>query len=391
MSAVWLVARREVVTRVRTRSFVVGTLVTIAILGLYVAVTMFVGANQTTKVGVAGQATAVAEQLRVVSDERGRAVEVLDVDDESAGLERLRDGELDALVTGAPDALRLVVEQQADPELAGALDTIAKQQALDAELAKSGLDPAAVRSTMDSAQVLVTSLEQPDPQRGERLGVAVAAGLMLYMFLIMAGQTVAQGVVEEKSSRVVEILLSTIRPGQLLTGKVIGIGLVGLLQFGIISGTGLAAAAGAGAVTLPSGALAGSLALTLAWFVLGYFFFATILAAAASLVSRQEELQSVVSPVSVLLVLPFVVAVSVLPGDPDSTTGAVLSLVPGFSPVLMPMRAALGVAAPWELVVSVVLTLVTTAALLRLGGRVYAGAVLRTGARVRLGDALRRS
>ena len=334
MSTVWLVARREITTRVRTRSFVLGTLATIAVLGVYVAVTLFPGAGgRTTAVGFVGQATAVAPQLGEVSAERGTEVDAREITSPADGERLVRDGDLDALVVGAPDSLRLIVRQQADPELESALDTVVRRQALDAQLAQSGQDPAAVHAAVDSAQVLVTGLTPADPQRGERLALAMAAGVLLYLFLITSGQQVAQGVVEEKSSRVVEILLSTIRPAQLLTGKVLGIGLTSLLQFAIISGTGAAVTAATGAVGLASGPLAGALGWTLLWFVLGYFCYATVLAAAASLVSRQEDLQSVVGPVIMLLVVPFVVAVTVLPRDPESTTAAVLSLVPGFSPV----------------------------------------------------------
>lgn len=92
-----------------------------------------------------------------------------------------------------------------------------------------------------------------------------------------------------------------------------------------------------------------------------------------------------------VLVVPFVIGVSMLPSSPDSTFAAVLSLVPGFSPTLMPMRIALGVAAPWEIAVATVLSIAAIAVLLRLGGRIYSNAVLRTGSRVKVRDALRAS
>ncbi|GAA2783532.1 ABC transporter permease [Saccharopolyspora taberi] len=388
MSAVWLVARREIATRVRTRSFVLGTLAIIVVLALYVAAMLFVGGSG-TRVGFVGQATAVAPQLRTIAGERGQDVEPREIAGQAEGEALVRDGELDALVVGAPDSLRLIVEERADPELKGALDSVVQRQALDAHLAESGQDPATVHAAVDSAHVLVTGLAPADPQLGQRLALAMAAGILLYMFLIFTGQQVAQGVVEEKSSRVVELLLSTIRPAQLLTGKVLGIGLTGLLQFAIITGVGLAAAGAAGALSVPTGSLVGTLCWTVAWFVLGYFSYATVLAAAASLVSRQEDLQGVLTPVIMLLVVPFVLAVTVLPGDPDSSAAAVMSLVPGFSPVLMPMRTALGVAAAWEIAVALAVTLAAIGVLLRVGGRIYGNAVLRTGARVRLAEALK--
>nr|WP_184484595.1 ABC transporter permease [Saccharopolyspora gloriosae] len=391
MRTVWTVARREVNTRIRTRSFLISTGAILAILVGYAALMFFIGQQgATSKIGFTGQATAVATPLERTAARLGTTVESTRIPDQATGEALVADGELDGLVAGAPDALNLIVRTAPDSGVRTALDEVVRQQALDAELAMAGLDPADVRAVLAGAQVDVRTLEPDDPQRGQRLGMAVGAGMLLYFFLIMFGQAVAQGVVEEKTSRVVEILLSTIRPTQLLAGKVLGIGLAGLAQFVLIGGIGLAVAVGAGVLALPSAALLGTMLWALVWFLLGFYLYATVLAAAASLVSRQEDLQSVVTPVIMLLVIPFVVGLTVLPNDPESTLGAALSLVPGFSPVLMPMRTALGVAEPWESAVAVLLSIAALAGLLRLGGRIYANAILRTGARVKLTEALRK-
>ncbi|GAA4612195.1 ABC transporter permease [Saccharopolyspora hordei] len=389
MSHVWLVARREVRTRVRTRGFIISTLAIIAIMGGYAGLMSFIGQQSgTTVLGVAPEASALAEPLRASGAAYGQTFEVRTVP-LPVGEQQVRDGDLDGLVTGTPEEPRLVVKDAPDSSVESALTAIAQQRAVDAEVARLGADPAAVRAQVDGAHVTVTSLETDDPHRGERMFLAIVAGAVLYMFLITGGQMVAQGVVEEKSSRVVELLLSTIEPRRLLAGKVLGIGLTNLLQLVLIAGAALVATGAAGMLALPSATLVGTLLWALVWFLLGYFTYATVLAAASSLVSRQEELQNVVSPVIMVLVVPFVLGVSLLPGSPESTTAAVLSMVPGLSPTLMPMRIALGVAAPWEIAVSLVLGVLALALLLRLGGRVYAGAVLRTGSRVKLRDALR--
>ncbi|MFR9730923.1 ABC transporter permease [Saccharopolyspora sp. MS10] len=389
---VWTVARREVTTRIRTRSFLISTGAILAVLVGYAALVLFIGQQgRTAEVGFTGQANAIATPFESTATRLGTEVRTSQVPDQATGERLLADGELNALVTGAPDALNLVVRDTPPPRIRTALDEVVRQQALDAELAMAGLEPAEVHAVLAGAHVQVRSLEPADPQRGQRLGVAIGAGAVLYFFLISFGQAVAQGVVEEKTSRVVEILLSTIRPAQLLAGKVLGIGLAGLVQFALVGGIGMLAAVGTGALALPSSALLGTALWTLVWFLLGFALYATVLAAAASLVSRQEDLQGVVTPVIMALVVPFVVGVSLLPSDPESPVGAALSLVPGFSPVLMPMRTALGVAAPWEAALAVLLDLVALAVLIRVGGRVYAGAVLRSGARTSLRDALRRS
>lgn len=390
LRTVWLVARRELNTRVRTRSFVIGTLVTLLIVVGYPVVMTLIGPGSgATTVGVTGRSTAVAEPLSKAAESLGKSVRTQPVPSAEEGRSSVQEGDLDALVTGAPGNLTLVVADEPDDQLRAALEAVARQYALNTALVNAGADPAAVRADLRSADIEVTSLDPADPQRGQRLGMAMAAGFLLYMFLIASGQMVAQGVVEEKSSRVVEILLSTIRPTQLLGGKVLGIGLTGLLQFVVVGVAGLVAVSAAGIMTLPSVALVSTLVWALVWFLLGYLFYATILAAGASLVSRQEDLQGVLTPIIMALIVPFVVGVSVLPNDPDSTVGAVLSLVPGFSPVLMPMRIALGVAAPWQVVVALAVSVLSTVAVLWLGGRIYRNAVLRTGARVKVTDALR--
>jgi ABC-2 type transport system permease protein len=206
--------------------------------------------------------------------------------------------------------------------------------------------------------------------------------------LLLYGTMVAQGVVEEKSSRVVEILLSTVRPWQLLIGKVVGLGLVGLIQFAIVSVTGLLLAVVTDVLTI-SGVATSTLIWGLVWYLLGYFLYATVFAAVGSLVSRQEDIQAVLAPVTLVLVAAFVLGFSVLTQDASSTASTVLSLLPPFSPILMPGRIALGAAPAWQLAMAVVLTMAAIAVCTWLGAKVYRNAVLRMGTRVRLRDALR--
>jgi ABC-2 type transport system permease protein len=197
---------------------------------------------------------------------------------------------------------------------------------------------------------------------------------------------VALGVVEEKSSRVVELLLATLRPWQLLAGKVIGIGLLGLGQLVLTGVVGIAAAVGTGAVDVPSGIL-GVAGQVLVWFLLGFAFYACLFAALASLVSRQEEVQNVTTPLSVLLLGSFFLAIAAL-SSPDSALVRVGSIVPPFSTMVMPIRWAAGEAPLWQLGLAVLLMVLAVVALIRFAGRVYAGAVLRSGPRVKLSDAL---
>jgi ABC-2 type transport system permease protein len=217
--------------------------------------------------------------------------------------------------------------------------------------------------------------------------VAIMGVVVLYGLLILFAQFVAQGVVEEKASRVVELLLATMRPWQLLAGKILGLGLLGLGQIVVIGAVGVAGALTFDLVDVP-GQLIGTVATVVAWFVLGYAFYACVFAVAASLVSRQEDLGSVLTPASMLLVAGFFVAVQAA-GDPGGTLATVTSFVPGLSPLVMPVRQAAGEAAGWEVALAVVLMLGAVGLAVRLGGRVYAGALLRTSGRTKVREALR--
>ena len=317
-----------------------------------------------------------------------RSLEIRPVPDAVTGEQLVRDGDADALLTATGGSVRLVGKDAVPPNVRGLVDSALRAQALDEQLVRAGADPAAVQAAVDGARAEIATLERSDPQRLQRLVLGVAIAALLYGSLVFVGQAVAQGVVEEKASRVVELLLSTLRPWQLLLGKVLGLGAVGLLQLLIISGVGLAASTWLGVLDIGGIAL-GTLAVGLGWYLIGILLYATVYAAVGSLVSRQEEVNGVIAPLTMTIVMAFVVSINLMLADPDSTLVAVLSMLPPFAPILMPARIAVGNAALWQVATATILALLAILALTWLAGRIYSTAVLRTGARVRLRDALR--
>jgi ABC-2 type transport system permease protein len=177
------------------------------------------------------------------------------------------------------------------------------------------------------------------------------------------------------------------RPWQLLAGKVIGLGLLGLAQIVAIAVVGVVGALAFDVVSLP-GQLFGTVLWVVAWFVLGYAFYASVFAAAASLVSRQEDLAGVITPMSMVLVVGFFVAIQAA-SNPTGLLAVVTSYVPGLSPLVMPVRMAGGGVAWWQVLLAVVIQLIAIALVVRLGGRIYAGALLRTSGKTKLREALR--
>lgn len=385
--AVLLVAGREFTTQVRSRSFVIGLLITLLLFGGIGLLGGFLSSQSSNpSLGV----TPETEQL-VPALEQAAATQDLDL-----RIERVEDGparervdadDLDALLTGSAGDYELLGRDAVDSSVQAVVGTAVQQAALGSALAEAGVDPAQLAQR---SQVSVDTLQPADPNRGEQLALALVGTVLLFISLSGYGQLVATGVVEEKQSRVVELLLATIKPWQLLAGKVLGLGAVGLLQLVILGAIGTVAAAAGGLLTVP-GAAAGMFAMVVLWYLLGFFLFAALYAAIGSTVSRQEELNSVVTPLIFVLLIPFVLVVNLLPDDPRNELAAVLSFIPFLSQTIMPARYALGVAPLWEVGVSALIALAAVVVVVRLAGRVYQNSILRTGARVGLVEALRGS
>jgi ABC-2 type transport system permease protein len=389
--AVRLVAGREVTTRMRSKAFIITTVATLVLLVGFALVMKLSGGGSDATVGVTSQTSALAGPLEATASQIGQDVETKTVD-EKAGRAQVADGTLDALVVsdgGAGGKLRVVVKKDLDGNLQDALTVLAGQVALNREIADLGGNPAAVQSSVADASVDVEPLEEPYPYQPGQLVLGIVAGILIYMSLLLNGQMVAQGVVEEKSSRVVELLLATIRPWQLMAGKVLGIGFVGLVQMVVIGGVGIAAALGLDVLSISTSAAVGTVVWLVVWYLLGFIMYSLVFAALAALVSRQEDVGGVITPALMFVIVGYVIGISVLPSDPGNTLAEVLSVIPVFAPTLMPMRLAMGGVPVWEAAVSVGLVLALIPALVWLSGRIYANAVMRRGAKVKLRDALR--
>jgi len=175
-----------------------------------------------------------------------------------------------------------------------------------------------------------------------------------------------------------------------MAGKVLGIGLVGLIQMVVIGGVGVLAALAFDVLTISVSAAVGTVVWLVVWYLLGFLMYSLVFAGLGALVSRQEDVGGVIAPALMFVILGYVVGISVLPTDPDNALAEVLSVIPVFAPTLMPMRLAMGGVPVWEAVASVGLVVAMIPALVWLAGKIYANAVMRSGARVKLSDALRR-
>lgn len=390
-AAIRLVAGREITTRVRSKSFVWLTVLLVAavVLGGVVLNVATSSGPSAQRVGVTAGTAPLAQAVTATGEALGTPVETVEVADEAAGEEQVRDGDLDALVTGTPEDWTVVVDSDLGDALTPVFTTLAQQTALAGAVSELGGDPAAVSSEMATAQPDVRTIGEPSEFDPTRYVTGLVTGILLFMSIMISGQLIAQGVVEEKTSRVVELLLATVRPWQLMAGKVLGIGLVGLAQVALVVAAGVGTALGLGLVDTSTIDLGTAAAWALVWFVVGFVSYALLMAGLGALVSRQEDVGAVTTPVTFLMVVPYIVGVSVAPWAPDNPLVVWLSYVPLCSPLLMPVRIALGSAETWEALLALGLSVALIPVLVWLAAKIYSNAVLRTGARVRLADALR--
>lgn len=385
-SVIRLVAGREVRTKVASKSFLLATGGLVAAMILGGLLFKVVGTSEPLKVGLVPELSSVAAGITGLGGDDD--VATAEVADAESGKALVRDGELDALLVGEPEKFEVFVDSDLDPALESLFTAISQQQALSSEIAGLGGDPGKVAGAIQAAEPTVTELD-PREVDGAQVVAGYVVGILIFLSLIMSGQLVAQGVVEEKTSRVVEILLSTVRPWQLMAGKVLGIGIAGLAQILAVVVAGVGSALAFGLLESSSLDLGTAAAGALVWFVLGYVTYALALAGLAALVSRQEEVASVTSPVTMLMTVPYIVGVSVAIWDPDAPIVVWMSQIPFCAPLVMPIRMAASDVPGWQLALSVGLSVAMIPVLVWLAGRMYSNAVLQTGSRVNLLQALR--
>lgn len=385
-SVVRLVAGREVRVKVASKSFLIATGAMVLAVVVGGVLLNLVGTTDPFKVGLAGNAGTLAGPVQTLGggeDEVRTSV----VDDVEAGKSQVRDGTLDALVVGESGDFEVFVADHLPSALESVLTSIAQQQALGDEIGALGGDPEKIAEALRLAVPAVTELE-PQERDGAKLVAASVVGILLLLSLMLTGQTVAQGVVEEKTSRVVEVLLAAVRPWHLMAGKVLGIGAVGLVQIGVVIGALVATASTLGLVEASSLNLGATAVAALGWFVVGFLTYALALAALAALVSRQEEVAAVTSPVTMVMMVPYFVGVSVGVNEPDNPLVVWMSQIPFSSPLVMPIRIAAGQVPGWQIALALGLSLALLPVLTWLAGRIYSNAVLQTGGRMKLRTAL---
>lgn len=327
MHSVYLIAKREVTTRLSSKSFIAGTLVTVAILVACIIGSTFLPSGDDPT----AMAPEFAKQTALASD-----------------------------------------------------------QAFNEVMQKHGLVPEQIKAevataTTDALAKLQDSQGSDASMIGYFLGIGVA--VLLFVALQITGQMIAQGIVEEKGSRVVEILLGTVSSFQLLLGKILGVGIVGILQVAVIVGSAYGAAR-AVSIDVLAGMNISEIALILVpCFLVAYFAYATLYAALASTVSRQEEVPQVITPVMILMMISYIGVM--IPGiAANSVVKFVLTYVPLASNISMPSLFASGNIQMWECLVSLGVSALSLPVIVWIASRIYSRSILQSGPKVKWVKAL---
>jgi ABC-2 type transport system permease protein len=383
-----LVSRREFWVRLRDRGFLISTAITVTVLSVFILANAAVGDRRPhfrlAVVGIEGRA--FGERAVGVADVGGVDLAIAPVETDTQAQQLVREGVVDGAVLGG----QLVTVSKPPGQLEAVVQEALRRDLVRTQLLARGLTPSQIDDALDAQPQAPRSLAKNQEEQAKReinSSVALVAVILLYGQLFGYGVWVASGVVEEKSTRVVEVLLGAIRARHLMAGKVVGIGLLGLLQLTFIGGTAVAISLVAGSLKVPGDAI-WIVFVALGWFAMGFAFYASLFAVAGSLVSRMEELQNAIVPLNMLILGSFLVSIAAA-NDPTSAVARVASIVPFSSALAMPPRIALGAATLPEVLLSIGLLVGATAVAIPLAGRLYAGAILRIGARVKLRDAWR--
>ncbi|NMM34392.1 MAG: ABC transporter permease [Phycicoccus sp.] len=378
-----LVAERGLVENLRSRAFklVTGLLLLMSIAAVVLPQVL---GNEPTTYTLATVGTAPAN-VRAVLDAAGKSAKftVKYVSRNAADDVRLavRNGDASAGLAGD----KLYTEAKGG----GTFPVLVAQAVVSLEtsrlLVEAGLSPqqiSALRSVRPPEQIAVGRLDSEG-----RAGTGFAVGIILYLAITFAGTAIATTVAMEKSTRISEVLLSILRPSQVLVGTVVAIGTVTLFQLLVLATPFAVAVQVTDKIGLPSVAAA-DIALAVVWFLLGFALFAFLFAASAALVDKITEVNSAILPVTMTLVVGYMLAITVVTSDPGSGWSVLISLFPFSAPMAMPIRWAAGEVPVWQLLLAMALTAATAVLLVSLASSIYRRALLITGHRVKLREVL---
>lgn len=418
------VIRREFMQRVRSKWFLVSTLgIPALMVGLVFLAGFFVAQSDedtgtTATVGVVDPSGRVADTLveELLADSvlasRARDFEGSTQQEIRAGL---AESSFDLVLLLPEDVVETPEDDEPDADGRArlfALDNVPgarERQVRDAlsralvrvRLADAGVGEVDAEALLRSAPISVVNVSETGEARSQELYqiISFIIDFLFYMVLLIYGQMIIRSIIEEKSSDIVEVMVSSLRPWELMLGKIIGVGAVGLAQlavWGVVIGlVALVGLTGGGAALAEAGldlsAIAlpwGTTLLVLLFLVLGYLLYAGLFAGTGATISSESDAQQAALPVTLLIVVPFI-AVQGIIQSPNSVWAVVFSLVPFFSPLAMPPRLMITSVPAWQVATSIVLLIACVLGAAWVAGRIYRVGILMKGQRANIPEVLR--
>lgn len=382
---VWqIVARREIAVRATDKSTLIGTAVMLAVIVGVLGFTAWSESREKTY-DLAYSSTASQAMIEGIAERAGDidekvSIEPVEAADDDAAQKALEEEQVDAYLRETSDGWTLVSLEEADSDLRDVVDQAIQEIVLAGNAQAAGTSAAELTA---GSQVTFDQIEGDSELSAIRWIVGYALAIVFYFASIMFGMTLANSVVEEKQSRIVEMIAAAVPLRQLLAGKIIGNAVIAVGQMLIYVAVGLVGLSLTSfSFALP--ALSGAIGWFVVFFLIGFVVLSTLWAVAGALASRTEDLQSSSTPITMLLMVMFFGALYL-----DGVGEVVGSYIPPLSAVLMPMRLVDGSAAWWEPIIAVVLLLAFGVALVRLAERLYSRALLQTGGQLSLKAAWR--
>ncbi|HOT98042.1 MAG TPA: ABC transporter permease [bacterium] len=423
MNKTWVLIKREFLSRVKTKGFIIGTLalpvLVFVIMGVQIAV-QSMGAKEKKTLALMDLTGRIAPAFIAYMDTTYQdahktplySFERIQASPESLQAvqarygRRIREEKIHGLIILPEDLFNsnrfeLHAKNISNMEFNNALERSLSRVISDLRLQQSGIDQELVRKLTRGVELSTFKVSEAGSRQESSemaFGVSYVMMFILYMALLFYGQFVMRGVYEDKNSRVMEVVLSSTRADQIMAGKIIGIGGAGLLQFLIWAIViALVSTYGAIMMTLISPGTEKLAIPTISasvylffflFFILGYFIYATLYATLGSMVNDEADAQSLQWPVTFLIILGFIFMFYVL-NNPNSTAAVILSLIPFFTPLLMFLRLSVGAAPLWQVLLSIVIMIVTIAGLIRLTGRIFRVGILMYGKKPNLPELMK--
>jgi ABC-2 type transport system permease protein len=407
------VARREYLARIRNRAFIVMTVLVPVLLGGYMFSVPLLTRSRTTTLRLAvldngaGLGGALAEQLRAIERPHITVSETVTISSGDAARERfnaaVRNRALDGylVIEGdqRPARIQYFARETGDPLLLRQLTLAVQSVELGRLLAGSGVDPNEVRKAqqLDLGVVTVSDRDERKGGIGPALASTMALAMLLYIAVLINGQGMATAIVEEKSSRLIEVILGAVTATEFMTGKILGVLGSGLTQLAVWILVLLVAVAQAVPMLAMNSAFSGfDLSTVLntrmvfyfaVFFSLGYLLYSVLFAVVAVTCTSTEELGQSMMAAVLPMVLALMMAISVI-ANPGTTTTRVLSLIPFFTPLVMMARVNVLMPPLWEIWLSIALLAATSAAASWVASKIFSYALLMTGKRPTLPELL---